>query len=82
MDKKKKIKLLSDIDPEEKLIKDLEEEVKEEEWNEKSADEMESGDDLDIPGGELDDRMEEVGSEDEENNYYSIGGDRHHSLEE
>ena len=81
MDKKKKIKLLSDIDVEEKLIADIEEE-KEEEWNEKSADEMESGDDLDIPGAELDDLMEDVGSEDEENNYYSIGGDRHHSLEE
>lgn len=28
-------------------------------------------DELDIPGAELDDDMEEVGSEDEENNYYS-----------
>jgi hypothetical protein len=34
-----------------------------------------SGADLDIPGTELDDAGEEVGSEDEENNYYSLGGD-------
>jgi hypothetical protein len=28
---------------------------------------------LDIPGAELDDDMEETGNEDEENNYYSLG---------
>ena len=32
-----------------------------------------SGDDLDVPGSELDDDMEDLGSEDEENNYYSRG---------
>ena len=37
---------------------------------------------LDIPGSELDDRQEAIGSEDEENNYYSIGGDNHDNLEE
>ena len=37
---------------------------------------------LDIPGAELDDQQEITGSEDEENNYYSIGGDRHDDLEE
>jgi hypothetical protein len=26
--------------------------------------------------------MEQIGSEDEENNYYSIGGDNHEDLEE
>lgn len=31
------------------------------------------GNDLDIPGAELDDEQEEIGSEDEENNYYSEG---------
>jgi hypothetical protein len=36
---------------------------------------------VDIPGAELDDKQEE-GSEDEENNYYSIGGDNHNDLEE
>jgi hypothetical protein len=38
--------------------------------------------DLDIPGTELDDANEEIGEEDEENNYYSLGGDRHESQEE
>lgn len=35
------------------------------------------GSDLDVPGAELDDNSEEIGSEDEENNNYSLGGDRH-----
>lgn len=38
--------------------------------------------DLDIPGSELDDESENIGEEDEENNYYSLGGDRHGSQEE
>lgn len=37
----------------------------------------ELAEDLDIPGTELDDESEEIGEEDEENNYYSLGGDRH-----
>lgn len=37
---------------------------------------------LDIPGAELDDENEDIGAEDEENNYYSLGGDRHEGLEE
>ena len=41
-----------------------------------------SGDDLDIPGAELDDANEIIGEEDEENNNYSIGGDRHEDLDE
>ena len=41
-----------------------------------------TGDDLDIPGAELDDADEEIGGEDEENNYYSLGGDNHDDLEE
>lgn len=40
------------------------------------------GDDLDVPGSELDDDMEITGNEDEENNYYSLGGDDHDDLEE
>lgn len=40
------------------------------------------GDELDVPGAELDDDDEAIGNEDEENNYYSIGGDRHEDLEE
>ncbi len=38
--------------------------------------------DLDIPGSDLDDENEEIGEEDEENNYYSLGGDRHEAQEE
>ena len=38
--------------------------------------------DLDVPGSELDDEQENIGSEDEENNYYSLGGDNHADLEE
>jgi hypothetical protein len=48
---------------------------------EKSSSDI-SENELDIPGAELDDQQEIIGSEDEENNYYSIGGDRHEDLEE
>ena len=50
--------------------------------NEKNFEEDVSGGDLDIPGSELDDEMENSGNEDEENNHYSIGGDNHNNLEE
>lgn len=40
-----------------------------------------AGEDLDIPGSEDDDAQEMLGSEDEENNSYSIGSDRHEDLE-
>lgn len=45
--------------------------------NEKDFGDDVSGGDLDVPGSELDDEQERIGSEDEENNYYSLGGDRH-----
>jgi len=38
--------------------------------------------DLDVPGSELDNIQESIGSEDEENNYYSLGGDDHNDLDE
>ena len=41
-----------------------------------------TGDDLDVPGAELDDNDEAIGEEDEENNYYSLGGDNHDDLED
>jgi hypothetical protein len=41
-----------------------------------------AGKDLDVPGSEMDDEQEQTGSEDEENNSYSIGGDDHDKLEE
>lgn len=37
---------------------------------------------LDVPGSELDDAQENIGNEDEENNYYSLGGDNHNNLDE
>ena len=50
--------------------------------NEKDFDEDVSGSDLDVPGSELDNSMENIGNEDEENNYYSLGGDDHNDLDE
>ena len=43
--------------------------------NEKNFNQDKSGIDLEVPGSELDDDQEEIGSEDEENNGYSIGSD-------
>ncbi|MDF2188432.1 hypothetical protein [Paraflavitalea sp. CAU 1676] len=43
---------------------------------------LEADNDLDVPGSELDDEDEAIGEEDEENNYYSLGGDNHDDLEE
>ena len=51
-------------------------------WNEEDYDTTLSGDDLDVPGSELDDKDEAIGKEDEENNYYSLGGDDHADLDE
>ena len=39
-------------------------------------------DELDVPGSEDDDANESIGEEDEENNYYSLGGDNHEAQEE
>jgi hypothetical protein len=50
--------------------------------NEKNPADDFSGSDLDIPGSELDDAQENIGSEDEENNSYSLGGDDHNDLDE
>jgi hypothetical protein len=50
--------------------------------NEEDFSENMSGDDLDVPGSDLDDDLEINGDEDEENNYYSLGGDNHNDLEE
>ena len=43
---------------------------------------IETGDDLDVPGVEPDNEQEYLECEDEENNYFSLGGDNHESLEE
>ena len=50
--------------------------------NEKDFNDDVSGSDLDVPGAELDDQQEAIGSEDEENNLYSLGGDNHEKQEE
>jgi hypothetical protein len=50
--------------------------------NEKNFSDDVSGGDLDVPGSELDDAQEKIVSEDEENNYYSLGGDGHTDLDE
>lgn len=41
-----------------------------------------TGEDLDVPGSEADEAKGNSGNEDEENNYYSLGGDDHKDLEE
>ena len=51
-------------------------------FNEKEFSEDLTGSDLDVPGSELDDEQEKNGNEDEENNYYSLGGENHNDLEE
>jgi len=63
---------LEDIDPEgisgERVIN----QDNNHEWKQNSD---KLANDLDIPGSELDDEQEEIGSEDEENNFYSKGND-------
>jgi len=63
-------------DPEEDIYKQEKKLPLKEEQNE----ELDQG--LDVPGAELDDENEAIGEEDEENNYYSLGGDNHEDLEE
>jgi len=71
------------IDPENiTQLKESIKKMKDGENNEKVFDEDISGDDLDVPGAELDDDNEAIGSEDEENNYYSLGGENHNDLDE
>ena len=76
-----KFKEEQDIDPE-NIGQMKENNEMPEMMNEKSFEDDLVGDDLDVPGSEMDDAAENNGMEDEENNYYSIGGDNHNSLEE
>lgn len=41
-----------------------------------------TGEEMDVPGAEDDDDQEKIGSEDEENNFYSLGGDRHEDAQD
>ncbi|SDX15164.1 hypothetical protein [Flavobacterium degerlachei] len=78
-----KLKKEGDINPADITKKKIPVEINNRsELNEKNFEDDMSGGDLDIPGSELDDAQEEIGSEDEENNHYSIGGDNHNDLEE
>lgn len=74
--------IVSDVDPEDITKVKRTADGSAEGWNEKSFSEDMSGDDLDVPGSEYDDADEAIGREDEENNYYSLGGDNHVDLEE
>jgi hypothetical protein len=50
--------------------------------NEASFGDEQSGSDLDVPMSETDDANERIGAEDEENNAYSLGGDRNDQVVE
>jgi len=72
-----------DIDPENiSRNKSPNDEGKSGKNNEKDFADDKSGGDLDVPGSELDDEQENIGNEDEENNYYSLGSDVHNNLDE
>jgi hypothetical protein len=72
-----------DIDPEDtSTVKQLDETYNEAIIKNKDGNEDIFERDLDVPGSELDDEQEKIGSEDEENNYYSLGLDNHNDLEE
>jgi hypothetical protein len=74
-------KKVENINPDDNsVIKDINE--KDSVMNEKDFEDDLTGEDLDIPGAELDDSNEDIGEEDEENNYYSLGGDNHDDLDE
>jgi hypothetical protein len=78
-----KYKKEADINPEDiSKIKKPAEKHSIKENDERDFSDFESGNDLDVPGSELDDEQELIGDEDEENNYYSIGGDDHNDLDE
>lgn len=71
----------TDLDPND-LSKKKKQENKPGKRNEKNFQEDMTGEDLDVPGSKADEAKANAGSEDEENNYYSIGGDNHKDLEE
>lgn len=71
-----------DIDPEDISRAKRSLDIDSDDWNEKSFEDDMVGDDLDVPGSEYDDEDEAIGREDEENNYYSLGGDNHENQEE
>jgi len=75
-----KFKKEKDIDPEDITIVKVKEIVGNE--NEKDFEDDVTGSDLDIPRSDQEEPEEVIGVEDEENNYFSLGGDDHIDLEE
>jgi hypothetical protein len=76
-----KAEKIADINPDDNSkLKDKP--LEEDEWNEKAPDVLLTGEDLDIPDLEELEQNEDIGEEDEENSYYSLGGDEHNDLEE
>src|SRR5688572_29286230 len=71
-----KLKEETEIDPEDTTKVKSKNEDPDAKLNEKDFKDDVTGGDLDIPGSELDDAQEEIGSEDEENNGYSLGADK------
>jgi hypothetical protein len=69
-------------DPEYSAGEDIYSQANKVELSEEGDDAVNEGQNLDIPGAELDDDAEMIGEEDEENNYYSLGGEDHEDLEE
>ena len=71
-----------DIDPEEiSKLKEFNENRKTGSANEKDFNDDKSGSDLDVRGSGFDDQMEMILNEDEENRFYSLGGDDHCNLD-
>ncbi|MDB5192602.1 MAG: hypothetical protein JWQ96_2165 [Segetibacter sp.] len=62
--------------------RDMDMQEDEEVLSESFKDDADIRGELDIPGADDDDLMESIGEEDEENNYYSLGGDRQENLDE
>ncbi len=81
LDINSKLKEETEIDPE-NITEKKSSEIDLNGTNEKNYTDDYSASDLDIPGSELDDDDEAIGSEDEENNHYSLGGDNHNDLDE
>jgi hypothetical protein len=72
-----------EIDPEDiARMKESDTGTRTSEKKRKGIDNNDSTNELDVPGSELDDNQEDIGSEDEENNYYSLGGDKNTGLDE
>jgi hypothetical protein len=73
----------TEIDPEDiSQLKSTNEKDEPREGTDKNFYDKEAGSDLDVPGNEADEKENNAGSEDEENNFYSLGGDDHNDLEE